>query len=278
MTSAPANAPDVEPELVGLLDRLFERSGFDLRGYARPPLRRRLAAWLADHDPQAGIAGIDSRLGDDAAVARLLAAMTRHDTPIFGDPDGDRALRAQVVPFLRTYPAINVWLPACSNGGQAYATALVLHEVGLAGRAHVYATDLSEAALGRARCGVYSMSSMHAADAGYQLGGGRGTLGDYYEETGDDEVTVRPVLREHVTFLQHDLVTGASFNEFHLIRCRDILSAFGETLQERIFGLFHDSLARFGVLALGQQHARLRPPAPGFEVLDPQARLYRRAR
>ncbi len=266
-------------ELLGLLERIHDRAGVDLRGYARAPLRRRLQAWIAEHHLR-DLAEVGDRMVDDAAVLpRLIDALVQHDTPLFGDPDGDRALRDEVVPFLRTYPSVNVWVPACGGGAEAYATAIVLREEGVSARAHVYATDLSEPALGRARQGIYSMASVRAAEPGYLRGGGRSTLAEYYAEAGDDEAVVRPILRDHVTFVQHDLATGGSFNEFHLIRARDILPALGPTLQGRVFGLFHDSLVRFGVLALGPQDAhRLRPPLPPFEILDPRARLYRRAR
>lgn len=254
-------------ELVGLLEQIYQRSGCDLRGYARPPLRRRLRAWLGD------------RPIDSADLGELIEVITQHDTPIFGDPDADRALREQVVPFLRTFPTIQVWMPACASGGQAYATAIVLREERLGARSLVYATDVSEQALTRARRGLFAMSSLRAAEAGYLRGGGHTTLADYYVAGAADEAMVRPMLRDQLTFQQHDLTTGASFNEFHLIRCRDILPALGPALQDRVFGLFHDSLVRFGILALGAQDTvHLRPPVSLFEVIDAGARLYRRAR
>ena len=67
-----------------------------------------------------------------------------------------------------------------------------------------------------------------------------------------------PALLRDVVFAQHNLATDRSFNEFHLVVCRNVLIYFGRELQDRVLELFDESLARRGVLALGRKETLAR--------------------
>ena len=88
-------------------------------------------------------------------MTRLLAALTTSVNGMFRDPGFYLTLRRRVVPLLRTYPFVRIWLAGCSTGEEVYSTAILLAEEGLSARVRLYATDLSESALARAKAGVY---------------------------------------------------------------------------------------------------------------------------
>ena len=110
----------------------------------------------------------------------------------------------------------------------------------------------------------------------YQRGGGTRDFSAYYSvESGLAKLDDR--LTEHVVFAQHNLASDRSFNEFNVVLCRNVLIYFGRDLQRRVHRLFHDSLARFGVLGLGQKETlRFTDVEDRYEALDAREKLYRR--
>jgi chemotaxis protein methyltransferase CheR len=217
-------------------------------------------------------------LDDEAACERLLLRLGRRGDGMFHDPDFLLGLRQEVVPILRTHPSVRIWHAECGTGEAVYATAIVLLEEGLYDRTRIYATDGNEAALALARAGRYPAAQLERDEDGYRRAGGRSAFAEYYAVEGDTAV-MRPLLQGRITFGVSDLGTDASFNEFHLILCRDALLSFNPPLAERAFGVFHDSLGRFGMLGLGRgESLRLHPQRDAYEPLPRPAKLFRRLR
>jgi chemotaxis protein methyltransferase CheR len=259
-----------------LLATVQERTGLDFRGYAYSSLRRRVERVIKDTS-SGSIAGLHQRLrNDDVAIDSLVRHLTVHTTAMFRDPGFFKLLRTQVVPALRTYPFVRIWVAGCSTGEELYSLSILLHEEGLASRCRIYATDLSETVLERARAGVFPLSAMKDYSRNYSEAGGTAPFSDYY--TADSEwVIFRKSLREGVVFGTHNLVSDASFNEFHLILCRNVLIYFRRELQERVHTLFHDSLIMFGYLGLGKSEAvRFTPYRDAYDAVAPRERLFRK--
>ena len=191
---------------------------------------------------------------------------------MFREPARHLALRQKVIPFLRTYPFIQVWHPGCGTGAEVYATAILLREEGLHDRTRVYATEDNETVLTRARQATYPLASLGETALHYQQSGGTSTLSEYYSVSGD-QIVLRPLLAQHVAFFLHDPATDASFNQFQLILCRGAMTR----LAPRVFDLLHGSLCRFGILGLGPgESLRRHRYKTCYEEIDGKARLYRR--
>lgn len=234
-----------------LLDTVHERTGLDFRGYAYSSLRRRVAYAVKETNTDT-VTGLHQRVRtDEACLAKLVSCLTVHTTAMFRDPRFFRALREKVVPVLRTYPFLRVWIAGCSTGEEVYSLSILLHEEGLAERCRIYATDVSDAIVKRAQSGVFPLSAMQDYSRNYQQGGGTGSLSDYF--TADAQsVVFRRHLRDPVVFGTHNLVSDASFNEFHLILCRNVMIYFRRELQDHVHQLLHQSLIQFGYLGLGR--------------------------
>ena len=142
--------------------------------------------------------------------------------------------------MLRTYPFVRIWHAGCSTGEEVYSMAILLQEEGLYDRCRIYATDINEAVLQKAKSGIFPLSTMQENTSNYITGGGTGTFSDYYTARYDYAI-FRPSLRENVVFAQHNLVTDASFNHFNVIFCRNVLIYFNNALQERVQQLFLQS-------------------------------------
>lgn len=270
----PLPVEDIEISL--LLEGIFHKYGYDFRDYAPASIRRRILGLLASEGLKTISALQDRVLHDPACLERLVLALTIHVTAMFRDPGFYVAIRQKVVLLLKTYPFIRVWAAGCSSGEEVYSLAIVLDEEGIHERCRIYATDLSDAVLRKAREGVMPLAAMKEYTENYQQAGGARSFSDYYTAH-HDAALFRPRLRENIVFAAHNLATDASFNDFHLILCRNVMIYFNRALQDRVHGLLHRSLARLGVLGLGRKESlRFTPHEGAYEPLDEIERLYRK--
>jgi chemotaxis protein methyltransferase CheR len=276
--TAPTGGELERIEIELLLEAVNRHYGFDFRGYALGSLRRRL--WRqAAAEGVGSISGLQERvLHDPEAMERLLAALSINVTTMFRDPTFYVAFREQVVPLLRTYPFIRIWNAGCSTGEETYSLAILLEEEGLYDRARIYATDFNAEVLRQARAGDLPLDRMREYTQNYQRAGGSTEFSAYYSVVaGAARLDER--LSANVVFAQHNLAADRSFNEFNVILCRNVLIYFGRDLQRKVHGLFYESLARFGVLALGQKETlRFTDHDDCYEPLDEREKLYRRTR
>jgi chemotaxis protein methyltransferase CheR len=211
-------------------------------------------------------------------MERLLLDLSINVTAMFRDPGFYRVFRNQVVPTLRTYPFIRVWHAGCATGEEVYSMAILLEEEGLYERSRIYATDINEVVLQKAKSGIFPIERMQEYTENYIAAGGKRSFSDYYIAKYDGAL-FNPSLTKNVVFSQHNLVTDRSFSEFNVILCRNVLIYFDKTLQARVLTLFYDSLAMFGVLALGSKESlRFSPYEECYEQINDREKIYRKVR
>jgi chemotaxis protein methyltransferase CheR len=265
-------------EIELLLTGLAERYGYDFRNYARASLTRRIRkAMMTENLPS--VSALQSRLLHDSdAAMRFVAAVSVHTTAMFRDPDVYKVLRSQVIPLLRTYPFVRIWHAGCSSGEEVYSLAILLEEEGIYDRCRIYATDISDAILERARLGVFPLRAMREHTQAYQRAGGTQDFSSYYV-TDHESAVFRKSLRRQLVFSQHNLVCDSVFNEFQLVICRNVLLYFDETLRRRAHDLFYSSLSNFGILVLGKKESlRFTEHVASFQEIRDGSRVYRRIR
>jgi chemotaxis protein methyltransferase CheR len=267
-----------EVEIRLLLDGVFQHYGHDFRDYAPSSVRRRLRhLLLAESLPS--ISELTERvLHDPAWLDRLIAAFSINVSAMFRDPSFYRSFRDNLVPILRTYPFVRIWHAGCSTGEEVYSTAILLHEAGLYERCRIYATDFNEAVLRKAREGIFPLTTMKTYTANYIQAGGSSAFSEYYTAEYDSAI-FRPWLRRNIVFAQHNLAMDTSFNEVHVVVCRNVMIYFNRALQNRVVDLFSASLVRLGFLALGNKES-LKGTAgeAAYDVVDADDRIYRKVR
>jgi len=270
----PSKLEDIELQL--LLDGIFQYYGFDFRNYARASLKRRIRRVLESEGLTQISALQNLVLHDPEAMRRMLLSITVNVTSMFRDPSFFLAFRQQVIPLLHTYPYIRLWHAGCSEGQEVYAMAILLQEAGLYDRCRIYATDSNELVLQRAKAGIYPLGLMQQYTQFYLQSGGQRSFSEYYTSAYESAI-FRASLRENIVFSQHNLATDHSFNEFNIILCRNVLIYFDAVLQRRVHQLFHESLCRLGILALGRQESlRLSPYEADYEALVKPEKIFRR--
>ncbi len=265
---------DLELEL--LLEAIYRRYGHDFRLYAQASMRRRVQGLLPQFRCERISQLIPMMLHQPAEFKRMLPQFSVTVTEMFRDPDFYLALRKKVVPYLRTYPFIKIWLAGCATGEEVYSLAILLKEEGLYDRATIFATDFNDAALQVARDGIYPIDNLREFSTQYQLAGGSDSLSSYFY-AGFENVIMDQSLRERVTFANHNLVTDGVFGEMHLVFCRNVMIYFQRELQNRVLRLFRDSLIHKGFLCLGSKETiSFLDDSQTFDTLDPDHRIYRK--
>jgi chemotaxis protein methyltransferase CheR len=278
MSAIPQNesqsVEDIEIDL--LLEGIYRQYGFDFRNYALSSLKRRVRYFIRDE--RIGTVSLlqDRILHDPAWLERFVYKLSVNVSAMFRDPQFYVAFRQQVVPMLKTYPFIRIWLAGVSMGEEVYSLAILLTEEGIYDRCRIYATDMNDAVLKKAKEGIYPLELMQTYTNNYIKAGGKQSFSDYYTAAYDNAM-LKASLRDNIVFAQHNLATDSSFNEFHVILCRNVMIYFNSELQAHVYNLLHESLVTFGVLGLGAKETmKFSPHEHAYEEIDKMARLYRR--
>ena len=206
----------------------------------------------------------------------FLLEITVNVTEMFRDPGFFKELRSKVISQLNTYPHIRVWDAGCSTGEEVYSLAILFKEEGILKKTRIYATDINLKVLNEAEEGIYPIGYMKDYSKNYIQAGGLTSLSDYYYAKYNSAI-MNEELKANVTYSTHNLVSDASFNEFHLIVCRNVLIYFQRDLQERVIAKFLECLPVFGYLVLGNKESLSTSLyRKNFELIDSKEKIYRR--
>jgi two-component system, chemotaxis family, CheB/CheR fusion protein len=274
--TAHGDRPIAEDPLIGaIIARVRAVTAVDLGDYKAGTIRRRVARRMALRR----LASLDEYLacldGDADEVRHLLEDVLIHVTSFFRDAAAFDVLATRVLPVVMAAKApgapIRIWVPGCSTGEEAYSLAMSFIEIlDTAGRDHsvlIFGSDLSEAAISRARAGVYSDEAVRPV--------GLERLARFFNRE-TDGYRVKPELRERCVFVRHDVTRDPPFSRIDLVSCRNLLIYFGARLQRRVLTQFHYALGQPGFLSLGKAESVLGLDEL-FTPLEKNLRIYARS-
>ncbi len=265
-------------ELELLLQAIYMKYGFDFRGYSRASIKRRIKH-------RASLAGLETISDIQRMVLyqpdffnALLQDMSINVTEMFRDPSFYQALKEKVLPAFKDLPHIKIWHAGCASGEEVYSMAIFLKEMGIYQKSRLYGTDGDEAILKKAKEGVYSIEKLKTYTQNYREAGGLESFADYYSAK-YDLVLLDKSLKENILFSSHNLVTDGVFGEMDMIVCRNVLIYFNRDLQDRVFGLFENSLRENGFLCLGSKETvKLSAYSDSFEDVVREEKIYRKVK
>ena len=259
-----------------LLEALYRKYHYDFRNYAAASTKRRLKQ-ARDKLGFTTFSGLqEGLLHNEALLAPLLGYLTVQVSEMYRDPTYFKAIRERVVPHLRTYPSLKVWVAGCSTGEELYSFVILFREEGLEERTLFYATDINQDALRAAETGIYDMERIKLFTENHRASGGKSSLSDYYTAA-YGRASFDKSLRRQVLFSDHSLVTDAVFGEMHLVSCRNVLIYFDRALQDRALGLFKEALIYKGFLGLGSKETlQFSDVAASFDDFSRNEKIYQR--
>lgn len=265
-----------ELEVDLLLETIHRLGGYDFKQYVRASIMRRIENRRNIENAPNITALIEMAIHEPGFLQKMIEGFSVPVTEMFRDPSFFKELRMNIIPILRSYEEIRIWHAGCATGEEVLSMAILLEEEGLLDKTTIYATDMSEYALEQARRGIVSLNKMQSYTRNYLKAGGKKEFSMYYK-TNSQNVFFSERLLKNVSFAQHNLVTDQSFNEFHVILCRNVLIYFNPTLQNKVHELFIQSLSQNGFLGLGNKESlRISQCAESYEEFSPTEPLYRK--
>ncbi|MFW6328282.1 MAG: CheR family methyltransferase [Bacteroidota bacterium] len=264
-----------EQETDRFLESIREKYGYDFRNYSRSTVNRRLIRFMERYNVKSLEELLDDLIADSIHFEYFIQEFTITVTEMFRDPGFFLSLRKNVLPVLSTYPHIRVWDAGCATGEELYSLAILFREENLLHKTTFYATDINQKALAAAREGIFNLSDMAAYSDNYLQSGGTGSLSDYYHSKYSGAIFDKSLVK-NVVFYPHNLATDSSFNEFHLVVCRNVLIYFNKQLQENVFELFSNSIIPLCFLGLGSKETiMMSEQSSKFKVIDAKEKIYR---
>jgi chemotaxis protein methyltransferase CheR len=254
-----------------LIDNIY---GFHFSGYSLASLKRRVSRIMELQ--KLSLFELRDRLTNSPAFfQQFLKEITVNITEMFRDPTFYRTLKTEVLPYMESFPKINVWHAGCSTGEELYSFAILFKEANLYERSFFYGTDINAEVLEKAKNGIYELPKMKVNAENYMQTGASNTLSDYYTAK-HEAAFIDHTLKKNVMFSTHNLVADGVFNEFQLISCRNVLIYFNFELQLKVIDLFYRSLANFGFLCLGAKETLRTEDLKRFKVIDKHNRIYQK--
>lgn len=265
-----------DEEIDLLLQHLLEKYGYDFTSYSRASLKRRVNRLFALDKFNTFGDFHDHVLEDAAYFRRFVEEITVNVTEMFRDPSFYKTIREEVLPVLATHPFIRIWHAGCSTGEEVYSMAIMLQEANLLHKSLLYATDLNPGVLDKLRKGIFPLRFMKQYSENYIQSGGKQDFSKYYTAK-YDWAKFDERLSARMVVAPHNLVSDHSFNEFHLILCRNVLIYFDRPLQDRALTLFDESLDMLGFLALGgKENLKYSSIFRKYRQLENRERIWRK--
>lgn len=267
---------DIEVKL--FIEAVFMKYKYDFRQYSLASVKRRLSNALITHNIKTVSALQEKILHEPEFFTTILQHMTISTTEMFRDPSYFKAFREKVIPYLRSYPSIKIWVAGCSTGEEAYSFAIIFKEEGLLERVMIYATDINPLSLEKAQQGIYRLEDIKKFSANYEESGGVKSLSEYYMADYNAAI-INSDLKKNIIFADHSLATDSVFSEMQFVSCRNVLIYFEKKLQNRAINLFHDSLSLKGFLGIGSKETlKFSSHTDNFESWATNERIYRKLR
>ncbi|MBI3549225.1 MAG: PAS domain-containing protein [Elusimicrobia bacterium] len=274
--------PVLSPDVSSLFDddkalgqiflQLRRATGVDFSLYKPSTIKRRLMRRLMLHKFEKLRQYVDllERVPDE--IRALHDDLLIHVTHFFREPKSIAVLRAKAFPRILKGLApdapIRVWVPGCSSGEEAYSLAIelfdFLSERDSINAVQIFATDISDIALERARAGVYSEEIQNHVPARL--------LRRFFTKVDRGYEIVKRV-RDACVFAKHDLTKDPPFANVDLISCCNVLIYLGPQIQKQVLPMFHYALRPSGALILGNAET-IGEFGELFGAADKKCRLY----
>src|SRR6187200_2176847 len=263
-------------DLKRISELIYQKHHYDFRNYAMSSFKRRVLRIM--ELKKLSVESLIKKLTDSPAfINEFLDELTVNVTEMFRDPSFWRIMREEIIPaIMLNQKQFKIWHAGCSSGEEVLSMCIMLKEMGILQDVTMIATDLDVNILERAKSGVYPAKNMELNEKNYIRFQGTGSFKDYYREENGMAVFNKDLLM-NVSFRRHDLVLGDVFNKFDLILCRNVMIYFNQSLQNEVLKKFHESLFKYGYLAIGSKESLIWCDiATKFIVVNNEEKVYKK--
>ncbi len=259
-----------------LLEMIYLRYSYDFRLYQRDMVARRLEVFMLKHEIKSDKEAVGAILFNRSIFKSFFLELSINVTEFFRNPDSFKDIVKFIKRVHKKSRNIKIWSAGSSSGKEAYSLAIILSHLGILDRSLIYATDFNSVIIQEAKSAIYSNTSYEVALKNFELIGLNDSLQNYIIKN-DNFMMIDKKIMRRVLFLEHNLTTDASFNEFDIIICKNVIIYFNSDLQRRVFKLIYDSLKFGGHLILGESEGVEMSFVDRFELVsDDKSKIYRK--
>jgi chemotaxis protein methyltransferase CheR len=263
-------------DLKRITELIYQKYNYDFRNYAMSSFKRRVLRIM--ELKKLTVETLIKKLNENPMfIHEFLDELTVNVTEMFRDPSFWRVMREEIIPaILLNHKQFKIWHAGCSSGEEVLSMTILLKEMGILNDVQIYATDLDTNILERAKSGTHSIKNMDLNEKNYIRFQGTSSIKNYYKEDNGYAVFNKELMA-NVTFRKHDLVLGEVFNKFDLVLCRNVMIYFNQTLQNEVLKKFHESLFKYGYLAIGSKESLIWCDyANRFIVVNNEEKIYKK--
>ena len=259
-----------EDRIKYLIGIIKEVSGYDFSDYSPRSFQRRINKILEDSN--LSIEGLVKKIkkSDSAYIEKLIADITVNTTELFRSPVVWHSVKYRILPKLKDNETIDIWHAGCSTGQEVYSMLILLNELNLLHKTNIYASDINETVIGKAKKGeyIYRFNIEYLENFDEVIRKNPYNFENYQsipyskyltinKET--DRICVNDFLKNKTIFKKQDLVKKQNVfhKKFDIIMCRNVLIYFNIKLQSQVLNFFYDNLKFPGYLVLGYHESIL---------------------
>ena len=266
-----------ENSLRKILSVLQQHSGVDFSFYKRPTVLRRLDRRMAINQITEQKDYLAFLIKNRAERESLFQDLLIKVTSFFRDPEIFDELVKTVIPQILKnqdpQDPVRIWIPACCTGEEAYSLAIVLFDAlgGLTSghnflktKIQIFASDISDVAIKKARTGVYSAAEVEPLS--------KSQLADYFTKVDANYQVVKPI-RDSIVFATHNFLKDPPFSKVNLVSCRNVFIYLDPFLQRKALSTFHYALKEKGFLLLGKSET-IGTPSDQFIPFSQEGKIY----
>jgi chemotaxis protein methyltransferase CheR len=258
-----------------LLEKINEYYNYDFRLYYLQMIKRRLEFFIIRHH----IVNIKDAVGmilfNKAVFKLFFLDISINVTEFFRYPDTFLEI-AKTIEKSHNHN-VKIWSAGCSNGKEVYSLAILFASLSLDEKLLIYATDFNNIILEEAKNGIYPIKDMEQASLNF---GKMGLNDDFSNYIVKNELflTINENIKNKILFFEHNLLIDASFNEFDIIICMNVLIYFRSNLQIKVLELFYNSLKFGGYLILGESEMIHGVMNDKFEKISKTCNIFKKVR
>lgn len=216
--------------------------GLRLQAYKERQMQRRIENLIDKFGVSDYASYIKLLQENQAAREQFLQHVTINVTDFYRNPEIFTIFEKHLLDFSRQGKPIKIWSAACSIGSEPYTLAMLIEKNKLA-KTQIIATDLDKVVLGKAMLGQYTTQEMRNVPAT--------DVTQFFDLIAGNKYQVKPSLKQHITFKQHDLLADRYEQQCQIIVCRNVTIYFKSDARDEVYQKFSDALVPGGILFTG---------------------------
>ncbi len=223
-------------------NEIYAITDIDLNSYKERQMKRRIDSFLGSNGCPEYYKAVNLIRTDSEFRTEFIEYITINVSEFFRNPEQWEYLEKEIIPMLKDKPKVRIWSAACSTGDEPYTLAMIFLKYLPRTRLSILATDIDAKAISMAKEGVYSHKSIASVPKEYL---------QYFTKNEAGKYVISDEIKKCVTFKKHNLFKDEYPININLLVCRNVLIYFTEEKKNEIFKQYYKSLARGGVLFLG---------------------------